>query len=479
MAESRSCREQGRIPVSFDASSANYSVQVWMNSGKLLIIPISLANGSSKTRKGPLSLQDAQSFLVSRSSELLHSSAIEDEAFHRIKAYPGAMHGIFHNALIRIPRKLAYVIREIASSISPAIEAFYLRDPISLKQLQKEQASELYFPPTDFVTMSVKFTKVGYAQIRSQEFSPPVAWATKCNETGKETGLQQEGQVETGIKITCAYEMLLADNQFQDNKNVREIKLLLEDLETGEEATPSNEVIDKWCQGQDDEKWLNIDFNAFDRELSGQAKNGHDKSGFGDEAAQESLRKIVERFEAFLKDDSAGVEGVEDIDDMDFDDDEDIDEQSDESSDRSDSANNLDNSESKRTASSKIQQSKALQGSRIQELNSDDEELQDEEDEEDIIREMQQMEEELRAHGMLELNPIPENLTAIGATSKKLESGESEKVSGSTSDNNDRIKLAEQLLESFKAQAGAAGPAGNLMGMLGTQLPRDEELPEN
>jgi hypothetical protein len=35
--------------------------------------------------------------------------------------------------------------------------------------------------------------------------------------------------------------------------------------------------------------------------------------------------------------------------------------------------------------------------------------------------------------------------------------------------------LAKNLLESFKSQAGMAGPAGNLLGMMGMQLPRDED----
>ena len=35
--------------------------------------------------------------------------------------------------------------------------------------------------------------------------------------------------------------------------------------------------------------------------------------------------------------------------------------------------------------------------------------------------------------------------------------------------------LAKNLLESFKSQGGMAGPAGNILGMMGIQLPRDED----
>ena len=431
-----------------------------------------------------MGLKDAQSFISSRSSELFHSPAIEDEAFHRIKKYPDAMSDNLHNALICIPRKLAYVIHKNPSSVSPAIEAFYLRDPISLRHLQKEKASELYFPPEDLVIISVRFTKVGYAQIKSQEFSPPAVWASKYGAPAEQSSLQQVSQVDTGIKITCGYEMLLADNHFQDNRIVREIKLLLEDLENGEDIIPDDEVISKWSQVHDDEKWLDIDFNAFDRELSGQAKGSQAKSGFGDEAAQESLRKVVERFEAFLKDDSAGAEGVADIDDMDFDDDEDTDEESGKIGDEISSADERKNLEAKRAAPSEGPYSGRLRGPRIQELGSDDEEVPDKENEadeeeaEEIMKEMQQIEEELQAHGMLDLNTDAGGPATSKARSESLESRDKGKGPRSTSTDNDRIRLAGQLLESFKAQAGAPGPAGNLMGMLGAQMPRDEELPK-
>ena len=454
-----------------------------MNRGKLLIIPTTSADGSSVTKKGPLSLEDARRFVASRSSELMHSPAIEKEAFHRIKDYPDAMHGNFHNALTRISRRLAYIIHKLPMSISPAIEAFYLRDPISIKHLEKRNINELKFPPVDLVTVSVRFTKVGYAQVKNQDFHPPLVWAKKVVEAVEEIDLQEVAQVDTGVKITCGYEMLLADSHYQDLKVVREINLLLEDLESGEEIVPTNEVLSEWSQAQDEEKWLDIDFNAFDRELSGQATEEKGKSGFGDEAAQDSLRKIVERFEAFLKDDGAGLDGVENLEDMDFDnDDESSDKGSDETSDKSDSADERINSKSIYTTISKVQQSRELQGPRVQELDSDDDdddEPQSQADEAGIVEEMRQIEEELRAHGALELDPRPGNAATIEAAAEKGSKGEKERTSVTTSEESDRVKLAKQLLDSFKAQAGVPGPAGNLMSMLDVQLPRDEGPPEH
>lgn len=451
-----------------------------MNRGKLFIIPTTSADGKSMTKKGPLSLENAQKFIALGSSKLINSPAIENEAFHRIKDYPDAMRGNFHTALLRIPRKLAYIIHKLPMSISPAIEAFYLRDPISLKHLDKKNVGELRFPPVDLVTVSVRFTKVGYAQIRNQDFNPPVAWARKVVEAVEELDLQEVTQVDTGVKITCGYEMLLADSHYQDFKAVREISLLLEDLESGEENIPTDKVISEWSQAQDNEKWLDIDFNAFDRELSGQAADDNGKSGFGDEAAQDSLRKIVERFEAFLKDDGAGLDDVDHLEDMDFDnDDESSDEGSDVISDNSSLHHESSNPKSKYAALSDGQRSGPLQGPRVQELDSDDDEVQNQADEEGIIREMQQMEEELRGYGALDLDPRSGNPATIEEVTDERRNGERKKASASTSEGTDRAQLAKQLLESFKAQAGAPGPAGNLMSMLDIQLPRDEGQPED
>ncbi len=45
---------------------------------------------------------------------------------------------------------------------------------------------------------------------------------------------------------------------------------------------------------------------------------------------------------------------------------------------------------------------------------------------------------------------------------------------GDDLDNEININLARNLLESLKSQAGTAGPGGNLMSMMGFQMPRDE-----
>ncbi|KAL8652954.1 MAG: hypothetical protein Q9210_002379 [Variospora velana] len=292
--------------------------RVWINSGKLLIVPKARANGQGRLEA--LNVDDALAFIQTRASEFLHFPSMESEAFYRLQKYPGQIKSSVHHAIVTIPRKLAYVLHEAAAYISQAVEAFYLRDPIALRPLQARDRSRLLFPPEDFVTVSVSFTKVGYAQLRGQDYQAPVSWTA-----GRAKAPDMQGQTgrEMGMKITCGFEMLLSDPHNVDKKSVREIKLLLEDLDAGEEQLPSDDGISRWEYTQDDESWLDINFEDFDKELSGRGDQTPlgQGAGFGDRTAQDSLRKMVARFEKFLNDDDGPAEDAEFLDDMDNDDD--------------------------------------------------------------------------------------------------------------------------------------------------------------
>ncbi|KAL8726901.1 MAG: hypothetical protein Q9166_006390 [cf. Caloplaca sp. 2 TL-2023] len=294
--------------------------RVWVNTGRLLIIP--KEREQAKAREGGLKLDDALRFIQDRESDLLHTRAIESEAFHRLQKYPAHIKGNLHHAIITIPRRLAYILHEKAACISPAVEAFYLRDPIALKPLQSQGSPRLSFPPDDFVTVSAKFTKVGFAQLKGQDFGTPQAWTTFISKNPDILG--QKGY-DIGMKITCGFEMLLSDPHNIDKKPVREIILLLEDLDAGEVRLPSDRDVSHWERKEDDESWLDINFEDFERELSGRADpNPLAKSaGFGDKSAQDNLRKMVSRFEKFLNDDEGGAQDAEYLDDMDQDDDSD------------------------------------------------------------------------------------------------------------------------------------------------------------
>ncbi|PQE32445.1 regulatory factor sgt1 protein [Rutstroemia sp. NJR-2017a WRK4] len=224
--------------------------QVWIHNNALHIIPLGAVTDSSTKPTGPVSrpltLEEAHKTITSSPKTLIHSPLIEEEAFYRLRNYPAQISASLHHACITIPRKLAYILHARPAAIAPAVEAFYLRDPIALKPLQMASA-KLVFPPEDLVTVSVRFTKVLYAQLMSQQFPPPVAWKDLLANPKNGTNSKSYAQLEMGMKVTSGFEMLVTDPKNKDNRSVREVNILLEDLTSeGDSALPNDDEISRW-----------------------------------------------------------------------------------------------------------------------------------------------------------------------------------------------------------------------------------------
>ncbi|KAK6850832.1 hypothetical protein PG990_008260 [Apiospora arundinis] len=461
--------------------------RVWINQGKLHLIPL-----QDKTDKKPLTLDQAIGYIRGDTSSLIQSSLVEAEAFYRLEKYPGQIQAAMHHSLTTIPRKLAYILHEKPAAIAPAVEAFYLRDPISMKSLLST-SGKLSFPPQDLVTISVKYTKVLFAQLKSQKFTPPPAWTGTMEKAESETGsagVTQEtlARLEVGMKLTCGFEMLASNATTKNNRTAREVAILLEDLEEdGDEALPNDADIESWTgvKQDDDESWMDINYEEFEKALDG--KGGGQKGvkgGFGDASAQADLQKMVERFESFLNDETAGFEGAE-LDDMDEDDDSSDYEEDSEDEDKDVSFDEEQFAKMMRemmgmpaevSAQSKPPRREVGNTGRVEEI--------DEQEDEEIRRLATQMEAELNSHGALQLDPTPRKLKALKQKSaaddkgKEVQYDDDTEESGSEEEVDIDYNLAKNLLESFKSQGGAAGPVGNMMGMFGMQLPRDEENAE-
>ncbi|KAJ4421497.1 hypothetical protein N0V85_000144 [Neurospora sp. IMI 360204] len=548
-------------------SPENDTNRVWINRGQLRIIPLLPSSSSSPPSSkahNQISLHEALSIIRTNPNILIHSPLIEAEAFYRLEKYPGQIASSLHHALVTIPRKLAYILHERPKAVAPAVEAFYLRDPASLKPLLSPTPDSLLLPPTDLVTISVRLTKVLYAQLKSQHFDPPPVWrehflqAAQLNEGGglsvseKDEGkqalqkLQTLARLEMGMKLTTGFEILARGAEKSDSRVAREVALLLEDLaEDGEEAAlPTDEEIRMWkdVDREDDDSWMDIDFADFERELAGgggvqgqseQQKAGEDNRDaggetiptFGDATTQADLRKMVSRFEAFLNDETAGLDGAE-IDEMDQDDDDDDDEDSDIDMDSEDEDKEVSFDEeqfsrmmremmgipttptsattkSETTASQNPDTRGTGKGKGKGKGKDEDEDMDMGKDEQEELEAlMAQMEKELNSYGALQLDPQKaKTKTSTRALKGEVEEGsskgETRKIVKTTaangeSDDDDMdddeeeeegggdavdldYNLAKNLLESFKSQAGMAGPASNLLGLMGMTLPRDEE----
>lgn len=410
-----------------------------------------------------------------------------------MQKFPGQIAENHHHSIVNIPRKLAYILNHQAGYISPAVEAFYLRDPISLRPLQTSDKSKLIFPPEDLVTVSVKFTKVGFAQIRSQQFSFPVPWQSHWS---IENDIKSNERVEIGMKLTCGFEMMLSDPHNIDNSSVREISLLLDDLVTGQDNLPSDAEISSWGNREDTDSWLDVDFEQLEKELRGKSSKDQARTpyGFGDRTAQQNLQKIVARFEDFLNDEEAGFDGAE-FDTMDG---EDGDSSEGTTSDETDSEEEDKGiSFDEEQFNQMMREMMGMPTSEADDVNppSGSEDGSDklhasesigkgvEEDDEISIQEvMKAMEMELTGAGVIQKISAPnlhEPLLHNQSQSLQLEESEIPQLNpdyeGDTDDVDIDYNLAQNLLESFKSQHGAAGPGGNLLGLIGMRLPRDDD----
>lgn len=472
--------------------------RVWIHNGRLLVIPHK--NESGETARN-ISLPDAVKFIRSRAEDLVHSDFIEEEAFYRLDKYPAQVEDSVHHSLVTIPRRLAYILHNLPRTVAPAVEAFYLRDALALKPILSPSAP-LTFPPEDLVTISVRFSKVLFAQLRSQHFETPPRWKDVIQKRCQVSETAGDGDIaaqrlETGMKLTCGFEMLAASAEKCRSRTVREMAILIEDLkEDGDDVLPSDADIQSWpnTNRNDNEAWMDINYEDFERELEGQrtrAQNAAGEGGFGDSQAQDNLRKIVSRFEAFLNDDRAGLDGAE-LDDMDFDDDEDGDDtdDDDESEDREVS---FDEEEFARMMREMMGLPPATQpsGKDTKEKGRDENretsenrrrEGEDEDEDEQIQQLTSQMEAELNKHGALRLEPPTSKQAALKDKSnepsgKRRKGGDEDEDASEASEEQVDVdyNLAKNILESFKSQGGMSGPTGNLLGMMGINLPRDED----
>lgn len=473
--------------------------RVWINDGQMKIIKPSGKSRSSKRTDETLTLEESHEILLSEPHRIMHSVSIEEEAFYRLRNYPGQISKNVHNALLRLPRKAAYLLRQKPAYVAPAVEAFYLRDPISLKPLRDaEITTKLRFEPNDLVELSVRFPKVAYAQLKCQNFPVLESWKS---EMPPPTESEARSITETGMKLTIGFEILLSDSHYQDQPSVREMLLLLEDIDSGDVALPTDEELTKLGKNADDEKWLDINYNELQKELSfGKDRSNHSsvqkKPEFGDKTVQDNLQRIVKQFESFLNendeddksedlnDDDSEIDDLDDIDSDDLEEDKDASFNEDEfsklmqemmgmppevmqelRSGKIDALTNESAAVAPPVRSSKREDSTAEAFDLENENETESEELQDL---------MKRMDAELRDAGALDLGE-----SSAGNSVKPIKGADLHEMEDSSEDDastdDEKEQIAKHLLESLQAQGGASGPARNLMELMAEQYASEDK----
>ncbi|XP_009580490.1 PREDICTED: protein SGT1, partial [Fulmarus glacialis] len=179
----------------------NSDNRVFFYKGELHIIPLS----ETHEQEGDVSaasptISQALMLLSRRSEEFLAAEPIRTAVYKRISGYPEKIQASFHRAHCYLPAGIAAVLRQRPSLVAAAVQAFYLRDPVDLRACR----SFRNFPPDERVMTVVTFTKCLYAQLVQQKFVPD----RRSGYTLPLPSHPQYKAYELGMKLAHGFEIL-------------------------------------------------------------------------------------------------------------------------------------------------------------------------------------------------------------------------------------------------------------------------------
>ncbi|XP_062435966.1 protein ecdysoneless homolog [Rhea pennata] len=182
-------------------SPDNSDNRVFFYKGELHIIPLAETPGQEweLTPSSP-TISQALTLLSTRSDECLAATPIRTSVYKRISGYPEKIQASFHRAHCYLPAGIVAVLRQRPSLVAAAVQAFYLRDPVDLRACRSFQI----FPPDERVMTVVTFTKCLYAQLMQQKFVPD----RRSGYTLPPPSHPQYKAHELGMKLAHGFEIL-------------------------------------------------------------------------------------------------------------------------------------------------------------------------------------------------------------------------------------------------------------------------------
>ncbi|XP_030343569.1 protein ecdysoneless homolog isoform X2 [Strigops habroptila] len=458
----------------------NSDNRVFFYKGELHIIPLSETQEQEcDPSAANLTILQALTLLSSHSEEFLAAESIRTAVYKRISGYPEKIQASFHQAHCYLPAGIVAVLRQRPSLVAAAIQAFYLRDPVDLRACRSFKT----FRPEERVMSVVTFTKCLYAQLVQQKFVPD-------RRSGYTLPLPSHPQFkayELGMKLgemegSAKYSELLhkAEDYFQQSVTKPESCV---------EVSPGDEILtllqtttidlkelerEAGClPPEDDDSWLELTPDDLDQMLK--EARSESLQSTNEEEQKYDLETVAESMKAFVSKVSTH-EGAE----MPW------------SSDESHVTFDVDSF------------TKALDrilGADSEELDSDDLDEEEEfdfsdEDDENFDAENQRPDQEVSPNELIcslksYMNEMDRELahTNVGKSFTTQKKGASS-VKAATSENTAHdsgaedteltpvdvdMNLVANLLESYSAQSGLAGPTSNILQSMGVYLPENAD----
>ncbi|KFO83739.1 Protein SGT1, partial [Buceros rhinoceros silvestris] len=178
----------------------NSDNRVFFYKGELHIIPLSETDEECDLSAASPTISQALRLLFTRSEELLAAEPIRTALYKRISGYPEKIQASFHRAHCYLPAGIVAVLRQRPSLVAAAVEAFYLRDPVDLRACRSFRT----FPPEERVMTVVTFTRCLYAQLMQQKFVPD----RRSGYTLPLPSHPQYKAYELGMKLAHGFEIL-------------------------------------------------------------------------------------------------------------------------------------------------------------------------------------------------------------------------------------------------------------------------------
>ncbi|XP_058697349.1 protein ecdysoneless homolog [Poecile atricapillus] len=501
----------------------NSENRVFFYKGELHIIPLSETSEQDWDLPAPCpTIPQALALLSTRSEEFLAAEPIRAALYKRIEGYPEKIQASLHRAHCFLPAGIVAVLRQRPSLVAAAVQAFYLRDPGDLRACRRPFRT---FPADQRVMTLVTFTRCLYAQLVQQKFVPD----RRSGYTLPTPSHPQYRAYELGMKLAHGFEILCSKSskvapdakrnvlsgplwerflrslkekdyfkgEMEGSAKYMELLHMAEDHfqqsvalpESSAEVSPGDEILtllqtisidlkeferEAAClPAEDDDSWLDITPDALDQMLK-EARN-ESLPSTNEEEEKYDLETVAESMKAFVSKVSTH-EGAE----MPW------------ASDESHVTFDVDSF------------TKALDrilGADSEELDSDD--LDEEEefdfsdgDDEDLDAGNQRKEQKVSPEELLGslrsyMSEMDRELAQTnvgksftkkrGASSAEAATSESAGPGSGTEDAelapvDVDMNLVANLLESYSAQAGLAGPTSNILQSMGVNLPENTDL---
>ncbi|XVF15299.1 hypothetical protein REPUB_Repub09cG0139100 [Reevesia pubescens] len=191
--------------------------RAFIRRGKFHIIP-------KRTLPNP-TLTESLKFLIENEELSLAPDSVQSVIQNRIAGYPEKANSNTHTVRVRVPVSVAHVLKHAPSLISLAVEGFYDRDIDSMKHAAKmERFLKSGKEEEEMVTVAVKLSRAMYAQLMQQKFQAP-----KCYPMPPKKG---DAEAELGMKIACGFEMMYQEKRKEGEEGKgNEWKKYMESLE--------------------------------------------------------------------------------------------------------------------------------------------------------------------------------------------------------------------------------------------------------